>query len=573
MDTDDRAESSSSSSHGQVATDTDKLCDLDPREAKDGDGHPGSDPQQQQQQQDNQVVMDSVPEAGTTVEDEWSNQPTYLQLFECRFGPSSLESGDDSSYGIIKSFSTRSSFNTTVGETRHQQLGIWDDSFKMTNGHENNFFKAVKWSPDGTCLLSSSNDHYLRIFALPDATATSPEETALTSGLLIKEGEVIYDMCWYPAMNSQDPGSCCVLSSSRDHPVHLWDAYTGELRCSYTVVDHCEVNRAPTALCFNLDGSKIYCGYNNMVEIFDTTRPGRDSVKRPTVSTRKSRQGQKGVISCLAFNPDRSGLYAAGSYLKTIGLYDARTDALLMVLRDKGKKSQQQSYRHSDMGGVTQVQFSPDGKYLYSASRLDPWIRCWDIRDTAKVLYRMERPGALTNQRISFDISYDGKWLTTGDMNGDISFFDLKMSAMSDGDVATATDASDRLKARIRGHEDVVSAAAFHPSGSILASCSGQRKFDLALNSSTDSSSDSDSDSDTNLRDTGPKAQKTKASDGMDSTLSTIDNSIRLWALPGESVWYVNGQQWDATSMADPNVPMESGGNEDVTSVDAEVKA
>jgi len=117
----------------------------------------------------------------------------------------------------------------------------------------------------------------------------------------------------------------------------------------------------------------------------------------------------------------------------------------------------------------------------------------------------------------------------------------------------------------------VVSAATFHPSGSILASCSGQRKYDLALNSSTDSSSDSDSDSDTNLRDTGgkskhPKAQKTKASDDMDSTMSTIDNSIRLWALPGESVWYVNGQRWDATSMEDPNVPMESGGNEGVTS-------
>ncbi|KAK3816080.1 MAG: WD40-repeat-containing domain protein, partial [Benniella sp.] len=557
MDIDDRAVSS----HGQVATDTDKLCDLDPREAQDGDGHPDSD---QQQQQDNQVVVDSATESGTAIEDAWSTQPTYLQLFECRFGPPSSESGDDSSYGIIKSFSTRSSFNTTVGKTRQQQLGIRDDRFKMTNGRENNFFKAVKWSPDGTCLLSSSNDHYLRIFALPDATATSPEETALTSGLLIKEGEVIYDMCWYPAMNSQDPGSCCVLSSSRDHPVHLWDAYTGELRCSYTVVDHCEVNQAPTALCFNLDGSKIYCGYNNMVEIFDTTRPGRDSLKRPTVPTRKSRQGQKGVISCLTFNPDHSDLYAAGSYLKTIGLYDARTDGLLMLLRDKGKKSQQRhnnnSNRHSDMGGVTQVQFSPDGQYLYSASRMDPWIRCWDIRDTAKVLYRMERPGALTNQRINFDISYDGKWLTTGDMNGDISFFDLKMSALGDGDVAATTDASDRLKARIRGHEDVVSTAAFHPSGSILASCSGQRKYDLALNSSTDSSSDSDSDSDTNLRDTAgknkhPKARKTKASDDMDSTVSTIDNSIRLWALPGESIWYVNGQRWDATS-----------GNEGVTS-------
>jgi hypothetical protein len=62
-----------------------------------------------------------------------------------------------------------------------------------------------------------------------DKLDTCHLDTTWTSDLLIKEGEVIYDMCWYPAMNSQDPASCCVLSSSRDHPVHLWDAYTGEV--------------------------------------------------------------------------------------------------------------------------------------------------------------------------------------------------------------------------------------------------------------------------------------------------------------------------------------------------------
>ncbi|KAI8594441.1 WD40-repeat-containing domain protein, partial [Dissophora ornata] len=228
-----------------------------------------------------------------------------------------------------------------------------------------------------------------------------------------------------------------------------------------------------------------------MIEIFDTTRPGRDSQKRPTVPTRKSRKGQKGVISCLSFNPDHSNLYAAGSYLKTIGLYDARADELIV------------GGRRGEMGGVTQVQFSPDGQYLYSASRQDPWIRCWDIRDTAHVLHRLERPGDLTNQRIAFDISYDGRWLSTGDMSGDISVFDL---------TNPSDDKVDRLAARIHGHGDVVSAATFHPSGTILATCSGQRKYDLDL----DSSDSSDAEDDTAL----------------------VDNSIRLWTLPGEYVWY-----------------------------------
>ena len=44
-----------------------------------------------------------------------------------------------------------------------------------------------------------------------------------------KEAEPIYECCWYPLMNIQDPASCCFLTSSRDHPVHLWDSNTGEV--------------------------------------------------------------------------------------------------------------------------------------------------------------------------------------------------------------------------------------------------------------------------------------------------------------------------------------------------------
>lgn len=215
-------------------------------------------------------------------------------------------------------------------------------------------------------------------------------------------------------------------------------------------------NAADRYICLSF--IRIYCGSNNMVQIFDTTRPGKDSEKRPTVPTRKSKKGQKGVISCLTFNPDHSDLYAAGSYLKTIGLYDARADELLLLLRDKNHRPSKKHAHHeqqsngtvpqqpnsSPMGGLTDLRFSPDGLYLYSASRVDSYVRCWDIRNTATVLYRLERPGEQTNQRISFDISSDGRWLSTGDMNGDVSIFDL----------TNPTDTEvDRLSARFHAHD------------------------------------------------------------------------------------------------------------------------
>ena len=39
---------------------------------------------------------------------------------------------------------------------------------------------------------------------------------------------------------------------------------------------------AANCVSFNLDGSKIFCGFNKMVRVFDTARPGRDFQERPT---------------------------------------------------------------------------------------------------------------------------------------------------------------------------------------------------------------------------------------------------------------------------------------------------
>lgn len=174
--------------------------------------------------------------------------------------------------------------------------------------------------------------------------------------LQAKEAEPIYESCWYPLMNAQDPATCCFLTSARDHPVHLWDCTTGQLRASYSVIDHRERFMGAIGLTFNLDGSSIYCGYENMIQVFDTSRPGSTAVSKiSTTPTRKSRMGQKGIISSLAFSPDYSGLLAAGSYSKNIGLYDTSSGEICSVLGGLD-------------GGVTQVRRS--SKHIKSSSLL-----------------------------------------------------------------------------------------------------------------------------------------------------------------------------------------------------------
>jgi WD40 repeat protein len=101
-----------------------------------------------------------------------------------------------------------------------------------------------------------------------------------------------------------------------------------------------------------------------------------------------------------------------GSYSQSIGIYDETNNELCLKLNGFGG------------GGVTQVKFSKDGLYLFSASRHADSILCWDIRDSANVLYELPRPGR-TNQRIQFDLDASGKYLITGDNDGHVLLYDI----------------------------------------------------------------------------------------------------------------------------------------------------
>lgn len=69
------------------------------------------------------------------------------------------------------------------------------------------YLKGCKWSPDGFCLLSNSEDNVLRLFEIPESVTNVASEEVLPV-VLVKEGGTIYDFEWYPKMNSSDPISC-----------------------------------------------------------------------------------------------------------------------------------------------------------------------------------------------------------------------------------------------------------------------------------------------------------------------------------------------------------------------------
>ncbi|XP_038050304.1 telomerase Cajal body protein 1-like [Patiria miniata] len=352
-----------------------------------------------------------------------------------------------------------SSYSPDYRQVPYQLTGAWQD-FQHT---PENFLKGCKWSPDGLCVLTNSDDSRLRLFNLPQEVYSShwqdepiPE---MTSVLNIHEGELIYDYAWFPPMRSDQPETCCFASTCRDHPIHLWDAFTGELRCTFKPHNHLDELATAHSLAFSADGSKLYCGFNKMIRVFDTERPGNTCQDRPT---KDKKSGQSGIISCFAVNSE--GLYAAGSYSKSIGLYTEPSGSMVCMVQGQ-------------VGGVTHLMFSPDGNRLYSGGRKDPEIVCWDMRNPGRVLFSLIRDVS-TNQRMYFDLDSTGQYLVSGNQDGTVSVWDTTQPPVIQG--SNGESIIDPIL-RFKAHSDAVNGVSLNPTMPIMATASGQRKFPVPM--------------------------------------------------------------------------------------------
>ncbi|XP_033760830.1 telomerase Cajal body protein 1-like [Pecten maximus] len=360
------------------------------------------------------------------------------------------------------------------------------------NTRDDHFLKGCKWAPDGTCLLTNSNDNCLRLFNLPQPVyeAQYRDIPEMTSALKLTETDTIYDYCWYPKMVFDDANTQCLVSTSKDSPIHLWDANTGQIRCTYRPYNHLDEITSAYSLAFNCDGTKLYCGFNKVIRIFDLARPGRDCVSRPTYySTQhsKTKTGQPGIISCIVPSPQDNGMYAAGSYSRAIAVY----------CEPKGEMA---CMFDGQQGGVTHLAFSPDGTKLYSGGRKDPEIICWDLRYPGQILFVALRQ-VQTNQRIYFELDRSGQYLFSGSHDGTVNVWD---TTIAPEELFPGQDPVLKVINKFQANKDTVNGVGLHPYLPILASSSGQRHF-----SCMDDSDSSD-----------------------DETSDVIENNLKLWAFP-----------------------------------------
>jgi WD40 repeat protein len=140
-----------------------------------------------------------------------------------------------------------------------------------------NFAKSFRFSPDGQRALSgmedgtaivanSSTDIHNLMYYLPASEKTVTPTTSscsFTTGSKIQIGESIYDMAWLPT------SSQCFASTSRDHPIVLWDVGSEEEKpriiCSYRGYDCADELEAAVSMTFNLIGDRLYAGGNRII--------------------------------------------------------------------------------------------------------------------------------------------------------------------------------------------------------------------------------------------------------------------------------------------------------------------
>nr|XP_053652277.1 telomerase Cajal body protein 1-like [Cherax quadricarinatus]XP_053652278.1 telomerase Cajal body protein 1-like [Cherax quadricarinatus]XP_053652279.1 telomerase Cajal body protein 1-like [Cherax quadricarinatus] len=409
---------------------------------------------------------------------------------------------------------TDSNFEGAVGQEQDNYQPLMTYTFEAPilaldyreefSASKSNFTKGCKWAPDGSCLLVGSDDRKLRLLNLPtpivqgefqsESWFMGESEKYARAAITVQENELIYDYAWFPLMQSSDPRTCCFAVTCRDHPVHLWDAWDGQLICSYHSYDHLDQLVGAYSIGFNQEGSHLLCGFKKCIRVFHTSRPGRYF---ETIDSK----GQPGIISCMAFNPQLPCVFAAGSYLGTLGLYNLQSNNLFCRME-------------GCLGGVTHVQFSSDGTKLFSGTRKNNEILCWDIRNLGTILCGYKREVS-TNQRIYFDLEPQlNRFLISGDTKGQVLKWDL--SHNNEGTSAKEDIPLLMPSSSFTAHKDCTNGVSIHPYCPIVATSSGQRHFPEPI---------SECDSDSSYEDDAMKPLFTRQ--------KIKECSVKLWWLGG----------------------------------------
>ncbi|PYI23111.1 WD40 repeat-like protein [Aspergillus violaceofuscus CBS 115571] len=369
---------------------------------------------------------------------------------------------------------------------------------------DSNIIKSAEWSADGTTLLTDSTDHHIRSYILPpDLLEERPSPIHLSPYSTLASAEPIYATAMYPFFSLQDPSTTLFLSSVRDHPIRLASALAPMQMASYSLVNPMtEAFITPHSMIYppSLGGTQFLTGSDSLICLFDVSRPGNDGpvTTMPTIPSKRKQVvgggvGMKGIVSALAVDPSAQGILAAGTFTRHVGLYDSHGSGQSLGTFSIAKT---EADPHIGGCGITQLLWSPCGRYLYVAERKSDGVLVYDIRVTGQLLGWLQGRKALTNQRMKIDV------VATGQGDSHEIWAGGTDGCMRVWQNPTYNPGAQEPKWEWKAHDESVSSTVVHPLGNVAATTSGQRYF------------------------------ADEPDDGIPPSNSQIDRSLKVWYMP-----------------------------------------
>ncbi|RPA82711.1 WD40 repeat-like protein [Ascobolus immersus RN42] len=326
------------------------------------------------------------------------------------------------------------------------------------NASERNVFKTLEWTPDGTSIVTTSEDDGLRLFYLPPNLPNSH----LKPYSLTSFPSTIYSTAVSPRFNIADYKSTLALVSTSNQPIRFTNLLAPtEKAASFPLVDAQTERFLPAySLLFPHTEGIFMAGSESRIALFDVNRDGQPpyqtlyttpSKKAPLNTTR-----MKGLVSTMSLSCN--GILAAGTFGGSLALYDAEgCGSVIAALKLPGRESQEWGGQ-----GVTSLAWSLDGSYLYVLQRKSEVVLIYDVRNMGGLLDVFTGVKGMTNQRIGMQVAVNGQVLVGGD-DGWVRVWDQSAGSES-----------------VAGWEvggGTVTGVGLRPGLSEVATCSGRRRF------------------------------------------------------------------------------------------------
>jgi WD40 repeat protein len=365
----------------------------------------------------------------------------------------------------------------STGMSFNGQIDAASPQAEATRKCKNNFFKEAQFSPDGTAVVTHNDDGGLRTFVLPqDLLDESKRPHDLAPYSILSSPTNVQSYALYPGFSLQDMSTTLILSAPVDQPLRLTNALDSSFtHATYPYIHtKTEAYIAANSLAFHSDGSHFVAGAHGSVAIFDTSRANEGPIAMHITNPKDPRRAatsmrDSGLIMSLSISTD--GFLAAGTSNRSVGIFSSAGHGSCQTAFSVAPGLSDPDASTYSGTGITSLAWTPDGNYLLVGERQSDGIHVYDVRNQLRRVSWLAGRNALTPQRLGISTipTASGSEVWAGGVDGALRMW------QNPGRV----EGIQKPDAVFSGvHGDSIASAVWHPGGAVMATCSGQRKFD-----------------------------------------------------------------------------------------------